>query len=69
MATEWTKLVQKIYQENKSKPGYKLGDAMKDAKKVYKKNTTSKKNTTRNTSCKSKDTKFRKCVDSCKNKK
>jgi hypothetical protein len=38
MATEWTKLVQKIYNENKDKKGgYKLGDAMKDAKKVYKK--------------------------------
>jgi hypothetical protein len=36
-ATEWTKLVKKIYNENKDKPNYKLGDAMKDAKKVYKK--------------------------------
>jgi hypothetical protein len=42
--TEWTKLVQKIYNENKSKPGYKLGDAMKDAKKVYKKDAVEPKN-------------------------
>ena len=33
----WQKLVKKTYDENKHKAGYKLGDAMKDAKKVYKK--------------------------------
>jgi hypothetical protein len=34
--TAWTDLVKKIYGENKSKKGYKLGHAMKAAKKVYK---------------------------------
>jgi hypothetical protein len=33
---EWAKLVQKTYNDNKHKAGYKLGNAMKDAKKVYK---------------------------------
>jgi len=40
--TAWTDLVKKLYNENKGKPGYKLGDAMKDAKKVYKKGSTVK---------------------------
>jgi len=40
--TEWTSLVQQMYGANKHKPGYKLGNAMKDAKKVYKKMKTSK---------------------------
>lgn len=35
--TTWTDLVKKVYSENKGKPGYKLGDAMRDAKKQYKK--------------------------------
>lgn len=34
--TAWTDLVKKIYNENKHKKGYKLGMAMKGAKKVYK---------------------------------
>jgi len=34
--TAWTDLVKKIYNENKHKDGYKLGTAMKSAKKVYK---------------------------------
>jgi hypothetical protein len=34
--TAWTDLVKKIYNENKHKDGYKLGMAMKSAKKVYK---------------------------------
>jgi hypothetical protein len=34
--TAWTDLVKKIYDENKHKDGYKLGMAMKGAKKVYK---------------------------------
>jgi hypothetical protein len=33
----WNKLVGDIYAENKHKPGYKLGHAMKDAKKIYRK--------------------------------
>jgi|TARA_Y100000389_G_C17466712_1_gene526310 hypothetical protein len=33
--SEWTKLVQKIFHENKHKKDYKLGDAMSDAKSVY----------------------------------
>jgi len=33
---EWAKLVQKTYNDNKHKAGYKLRNAMKDAKKVYK---------------------------------
>lgn len=32
----WSKLVQKTYSDNKHKAGYKLKNAMKDAKKVYK---------------------------------
>jgi hypothetical protein len=32
----WAKLVQKTYNANKHKAGYKLRNAMKDAKKVYK---------------------------------
>jgi hypothetical protein len=32
----WTDLVKKVYDENKSKPGYKLKNAMKDAAKIYK---------------------------------
>lgn len=35
--TAWTDLVKKVYNENKGKAGYKLGDAMRDAKKQYKK--------------------------------
>jgi hypothetical protein len=27
----WTDLVKRVYNQNKSKPGYKLGDAMKEA--------------------------------------
>jgi len=38
----WTDLVKQIYNENKSKPNYKLGDAMKAAKKIYKKPKTAK---------------------------
>lgn len=34
--TAWTDLVTKVYNENKSKPGYKLKNAMKDAAKIYK---------------------------------
>jgi hypothetical protein len=34
--TAWTDLVKKIYNENKHKKGYKLGMAMKGAKKIYK---------------------------------
>lgn len=33
--SNWTNLVKKIYAGNKHKPGYKLGHAMKDAKKIY----------------------------------
>lgn len=33
----WTDLVKQVYNENKSKPGYKLGDAMKEARLLYKK--------------------------------
>ena len=32
----WSKLVQKTYNDNKHKAGYKLRNAMKDAKKIYK---------------------------------
>ncbi len=35
--SEWTTLVTKVYNENKSKPGYKFKQAMKDAAKIYKK--------------------------------
>jgi hypothetical protein len=34
--TAWTDLVKKIYNENKHKKNYKLGMAMKSAKKEYK---------------------------------
>lgn len=33
---EWAKTVQMVYNKNKHRPGYKLKDAMRDAKKVYK---------------------------------
>ena len=36
MANEWSKLVKKVYDENKHKAGYKLQHAMKDAKKFWK---------------------------------
>jgi hypothetical protein len=40
--SKWTDHVKKVYNENKKKnPNYKLGDAMKDARKTYKKDTTS----------------------------
>ena len=32
----WAKLVQKTYNANKHKPGYKLKNAMRDSKKLYK---------------------------------
>jgi hypothetical protein len=35
--TAWTKLVSSIYRQNKSRKGFRLGDAMKLAKKQYKK--------------------------------
>ena len=38
--TAWTDLVTKVYNENKSKPGYKLKNAMKDAAKIYKRSPT-----------------------------
>ena len=41
---EWAKLVSKIYKEkSRTNKNYKLKNAMKDAKKVYKKNKTMKK--------------------------
>jgi hypothetical protein len=33
---EWAKTVKRVYDQNKHKAGYKLKDAMRDAKKVYK---------------------------------
>jgi hypothetical protein len=36
----WTDLVKRVYNENKHKPGYKLGNAMKDAAKMKKGNVT-----------------------------
>lgn len=33
----WIKLVTQTYNANKNKPGYEFKDAIKDAKKVYKK--------------------------------
>jgi hypothetical protein len=40
---EWAKLVSKIYKEkNKTNKNYRLKNAMRDAKKVYKKNKTMK---------------------------
>ena len=36
--SEWNMLVKKIFDQNRSKnSSYRLGDAMRDAKKVYKK--------------------------------
>lgn len=40
--TAWTDLVKKIYEEHKGEAGYKLGDAMKEAKKQYKKGSVEK---------------------------
>ncbi len=36
MANAWSKLVKKVYYENKHKSGYKLQNAMQDAKKFWK---------------------------------
>lgn len=36
MANAWSTLVGKVYRENKHKKGYKLQDAMHDAKKFWK---------------------------------
>jgi hypothetical protein len=33
---EWAKLVSKTFQENKHKVGYKLKNAMKESKKIWK---------------------------------
>jgi hypothetical protein len=41
--TAWTDLVKKVYNENKSKPGYKFKNAMKDAAKIYKNGSTGTK--------------------------
>ena len=41
MANAWSQLVGKVYRENKHKKGYRLQDAMKDAKKFWKKVTPS----------------------------
>jgi len=37
MMESWLECVKRVYNENKSKPGYKLKDAMRDAKAEYKK--------------------------------
>jgi len=37
MTESWLECVKRVYNENKSKPGYKLKDAMRDAKAEYKK--------------------------------
>jgi hypothetical protein len=48
MATEWNKLVKKTYDLGKmSNPAYTLGDAMKNAKKVYKNTSTIVSNITK----------------------
>lgn len=36
--SEWTDLVKRVYNQNKHKPGYKLGNAMKDAAAMRKGN-------------------------------
>jgi hypothetical protein len=36
--TAWTDLVKKVFNENKSRSGYKFKNALKDASKIYKKN-------------------------------
>ena len=41
--TAWTDLVKRVYNENKHKPGYKLGNAMKDAAKMKRGNNTMSK--------------------------
>jgi hypothetical protein len=37
MVSEWNKFVKKIYDQNKSKPGYKFKDALRDAAPQWKK--------------------------------
>jgi hypothetical protein len=37
MVSAWNKFVKKIYDQNKSKPGYKFKDALKDAAPLWKK--------------------------------
>lgn len=40
MAESWIEVVKRVFKENKAKnPEYKLGQAMKEAKKIYKKPT------------------------------
>ena len=34
--SEWNNFVKKVYEQNKSKPGYSLGDAMKEASELKK---------------------------------
>ena len=34
--SEWNNLVKRVYDQNKSKPGYSLGDAMKEASELRK---------------------------------
>ena len=34
--SEWNNLVKRVYDQNKSKPGYSLGDAMKEASRLRK---------------------------------
>ena len=34
--SEWNNLVKRVYDQNKSKPGYSLGDAMKEASRLKK---------------------------------
>ena len=51
--SKWTTHVMNVYKENKkNNPNYKFKDAMKDAKKTYNKNATSKEETTKSTKSK-----------------
>lgn len=42
MANTWVQLVTKTYHDNKSKKNYSFKQAIKDAKKIYKKTSSSK---------------------------
>ena len=67
--TAWTDLVSKFFKENKHKEGYKLKDAMVDAKKVYKKPAEGSKPVDGSKSVKSKTKKVKKSRKSRKGKK
>ena len=66
MGSEWNNLVKKVYDQNKSKPGYSLGDAMKEASKLRKSGKMPKMKGSRKAEGKKKSRRARKGSKSCK---